>query len=223
MKRTVLIIGAGGVAQVVAHKAAQHNDVLGDLHIASRTKAKCEAIITSVREKASMKVTGRFEAHAVDAMDSAAVAALIRQTGAEIVINVGSSFVNMTVLQACIDTGAAYLDTAIHEDPAKVCETPPWYGNYEWKRRDACQKAGVTAILGVGFDPGVVNAYARLAADEYLDRIDSIDIVDINAGSHGRWFSTNFDPEINFRERRFCPIRRHWHPIMWARPVSVTS
>lgn len=213
MKRTVLIIGAGGVAQVVAHKAAQHNDVLGDLHIASRTKTKCEAIITSVREKASMKVTGRFEAHAVDAMDSAAVAALIRQTGAEIVINVGSSFVNMTVLQACIDTGAAYLDTAIHEDPAKVCETPPWYGNYEWKRRDACQKAGVTAILGVGFDPGVVNAYARLAADEYLDRIDSIDIVDINAGSHGRWFSTNFDPEINFRE--FTGTVYSWQKGLW--------
>lgn len=200
MKRNVLIIGAGGVAQVVAHKCAQHNDVLGDLHIASRTKAKCAAVIASVHEKGAMKVPGRFDAHAVDAMDTGAVAALIRQTGAQIVINVGSSFVNMTVLQACIETGAAYMDTAIHEDPAKICETPPWYGNYEWTRRAACEQAGVTAILGVGFDPGVVNAYARLAADEYLDTVDSIDIVDINAGSHGRWFSTNFDPEINFRE-----------------------
>ena len=200
MKRNVLIIGAGGVAQVVAHKCAQNNDLLGELHIASRTKAKCEAIIASVNQKRAMKVPGGFKAHAVDAMDSAAVAALIRDTGAEIVINVGSSFVNMTVLQACIDTGAAYLDTAIHEDPAKICEAPPWYGNYEWKRREAAKKAGVTAILGVGFDPGVVNAYARLAEEEYLDRIDSIDIVDINAGSHGRWFATNFDPEINFRE-----------------------
>ena len=200
MKRNVLIIGAGGVAQVVAHKAAQNNDMLGDLHIASRTIAKCDAIIKSVHAKGAMKVPGTFAAHAVDAMDSAAVATLIRQTGAQIVINVGSSFVNMTVLQACIDTGVAYLDTAIHEDPKKVCETPPWYGNHEWKRREACAKAGVTALLGVGFDPGVVNAYARLAADDHLDRIDSIDIVDINAGSHGRWFSTNFDPEINFRE-----------------------
>jgi saccharopine dehydrogenase-like NADP-dependent oxidoreductase len=200
VKRNVLIIGAGGVAQVVAHKCAQNNDELGDLHIASRTKAKCEAIIASVHAKGAMKVPGRFEAHAVDAMDSAAVAALIRSTGAGIVINVGSSFVNMTVLDACIATGAAYMDTAIHEDPAKVCEAPPWYGNYEWKRREAAEKAGVTAILGVGFDPGVVNAYARLAEEEYLDRIDSIDIVDINAGSHGRWFATNFDPEINFRE-----------------------
>ena len=200
MKRNVLIIGAGGVAQVVAHKCAQNNDLLGDLHIASRTLAKCEAVIASVHEKGAMKVAGTFEAHAVDAMDSAAVAALIRETGAQIVINVGSAFVNMTVLQACIDTGAAYLDTAIHEDPAKICEAPPWYGNYEWKRREACEAAGVTAILGIGFDPGVVNAYARLAAEDYLDAVESIDIVDINAGSHGRWFATNFDPEINFRE-----------------------
>lgn len=213
MKRNVLIIGAGGVAQVVAHKCAQHNDVLGDLHIASRTKAKCEAVIASVHDKRAMKVPGRFEAHGVDAMDTGAVAALIRQTGAEIVINVGSSFVNMTVLQACVDTGAAYMDTAIHEDPAKICETPPWYGNYEWKRRAACEQAGVTAILGVGFDPGVVNAYARLAADEYLDRVDSIDIVDINAGSHGRWFSTNFDPEINFRE--FTGTVYSWQKGAW--------
>ena len=213
MKRNVLIIGAGGVAQVVAHKAAQNNDMLGDLHIASRTIAKCDAIIKSVHAKGAMKVPGTFAAHAVDAMDSAAVATLIRQTGAQIVINVGSSFVNMTVLQACIDTGVAYLDTAIHEDPKKVCETPPWYGNHEWKRREACAKAGVTALLGVGFDPGVVNAYARLAADDHLDRIDSIDIVDINAGSHGRWFSTNFDPEINFRE--FTGTVYSWQKGSW--------
>ncbi len=200
MKRNVLIIGAGGVAQVVAHKCAQNNDRLGDLHIASRTRAKCQAIIDSVHEKGAMKAPGLFAAHRVDAMDTPAVAGLIRETGAQIVINVGSAFVNMSVLEACIETGAAYMDTAIHEDPGKICETPPWFGNYEWRRRDRCKAAGVTAILGVGFDPGVVNAYARLAEEECLDTIDSIDIVDINAGSHGRWFATNFDPEINFRE-----------------------
>lgn len=213
MKRNVLIIGAGGVAQVVAHKCAQNNDVLGDLHIASRTVAKCQAILDSVHEKAAMKQPGVFKAHALDAMDSAAVAQLIRDTGCQIVINVGSPFVNMTVLQACIDTGAAYMDTAIHEDPAKICETPPWYGNYEWKRREACAQAGVTAILGIGFDPGVVNAYARLAADDYMDTVTSIDIVDINAGSHGRWFSTNFDPEINFRE--FTGTVYSWQNGAW--------
>lgn len=213
MKKNVLIIGAGGVAQVVAHKCAQNNDILGDLHIASRTVAKCEAIIASVHDKRAMKVPGVFKAHGLDATDTGAVAALIQATGAQIVINVGSPFVNMTVLDACIATGAAYMDTAIHEDPTKICETPPWYANYEWKKREACEAAGVTAVLGVGFDPGVVNAYARLAEDRFIDKIESIDIVDINAGSHGRWFSTNFDPEINFRE--FTGTVYSWQGGAW--------
>ena len=213
MKRNVLIIGAGGVAQVVAHKCAQNNDALGDLHIASRTVSKCDAILQSVHEKAAMKQDGVFASHAVDAMDTAAVAALITKLGTQIVINVGSPFVNMSVLEACIQTGAAYIDTAIHEDPSKVCETPPWYGNYEWKRRDDCAKAGVTAILGAGFDPGMVNAFARFAIDEFMDEVTSIDIVDINAGSHGKYFSTNFDPEINFRE--FTGTVYSWQQGAW--------
>ncbi|PRD39551.1 UNVERIFIED_CONTAM: Carboxynorspermidine synthase [Trichonephila clavipes] len=214
MKRNVLIIGAGGVAHVVAHKCARHNDVLGDIHIASRTLAKCRAIVDSVQARGGLKVPGALQAHAVDAMDTPAVAALIRDTGSRIVINVGSAFVNMSVLAACIDTGAAYIDTAIHEDPAKVCEQPPWYGNHEWKRRDTCRDAGVTAILGAGFDPGIVNAYARLAADEQFDRIDSLDIIDINAGSHGRYFATNFDPEVNFRE--FTGTVWSWQGRQWT-------
>ena len=213
MKRNVLIIGAGGVAQVTAHKCAQNNDVLGDIHIASRTASKCEAIIQSIHEKKSLKTEGLLKAHAVDGMDTAAVAALIRETGVQIVINVGAAFLNMSVLEACIETGVAYMDTAIHEDPTKICETPPWYGNYEWKRRDRCAAAGVTAILGIGFDPGVVNAYARLAIDEYMDQVTSIDIVDINAGSHGKWFATNFDPEINFRE--FTGTVYSWQNGAW--------
>ncbi|WP_022702293.1 saccharopine dehydrogenase family protein [Pseudorhodobacter ferrugineus] len=214
MKRNVLIIGAGGVAQVVAHKCAQNNDVLGDLHIASRTVAKCEAIIEGVRAKASMQVPGAFHAYTVDAMDVDALTVLIRQTGAQIVINVGAPFVNMTVMDACIATGAAYIDTAIHEDPAKICETPPWYGNYEWKKREACRAAGVTAILGAGFDPGVVNAFARYAVDACMDEVQSIDIVDINAGGHGKYFSTNFDPEINFRE--FTGTVYAWQNGAWT-------
>ena len=199
MKKNVLIIGAGGVAQVVAHKCAQNNDVLGDIHIASRTLSKCEAVIDSVREKGAMKVDGVLKAHQVDALDSEAVAKVITDTGAQIVINVGSAFVNMSVMDACIETGAAYIDTAIHEEPDKICETPPWYANYEWKKRDLCAEKGVTAILGAGFDPGVVNAFARFAIDT-MDEVKSVDIVDINAGSHGKYFATNFDPEINFRE-----------------------
>ena len=202
MKKNVLIIGAGGVARVVAHKCAQNNAVLGDIHIASRTLSKCQAIIESVHRLGNLQQPGVLEAHALNALDVNATAELIRRTGSRIVINVGSAFLNMSVLSACLATGAAYIDTAIHEDPDKACETPPWYANHEWKRRDECRAAGVTAVLGIGFDPGVVNAYARFARDECFDRMDAIDIIDINAGSHGRYFATNFDPEINFRECR---------------------
>ncbi|MDO5528010.1 MAG: saccharopine dehydrogenase family protein [Paracoccus sp. (in: a-proteobacteria)] len=196
-QKNLLIIGAGGVAQVTAHKAAQWAAEFGEIHIASRTRSKADAIVQTIGEKGH---DVQVKTHALDAMDSAAVADLIRETGAEICINVGSAFINMTVLEGCIEAGCAYIDTAIHEEPDKICETPPWYANYEWKKRDAVEQAGITAILGAGFDPGVVNAYARFAEDEYFDKIDSIDIVDVNAGNHGRYFATNFDPEINFRE-----------------------
>ncbi|PAU85035.1 saccharopine dehydrogenase [Pseudomonas sp. WN033] len=214
MKKNVLIIGAGGVAQVVAHKCAQHNDVLGNIHIASRTLDKCQQIVDSVREKGSLKVAGELQAHALDALDVEATKALIDKTQSQLVINVGSAFINMSVLQACIETGAAYLDTAIHEEPDKICENPPWYANYEWKRKAICEEKGITAILGVGFDPGVVNAYAALAVNEYFDTVDEIDIIDINAGSHGKYFATNFDPEINFRE--FTGRVWSWQNSQWT-------
>jgi len=213
LKKNLLIIGAGGVAQVAAFKAAMHNDVLGDIHIASRTLSKCEAIIGGILDKKALKRPGILAAHQLDAMDIEATKALIRQTKSQIVLNAGSAFLNMSVLRTCIDMGVAYIDTAIHEDPSKVCETPPWYGNYEWKHREECERKGVTAVLGAGFDPGVVNAYAALAANAYFDRIDSIDIIDVNAGSHGRYFATNFDPEINFRE--FTGTVWSWQESQW--------
>ncbi|MBB3809032.1 saccharopine dehydrogenase family protein [Pseudochelatococcus contaminans] len=214
MKKNVLIIGAGGVAQVVAHKAAQNNDILGDIHIASRNIAKAEDIIAGVLEKRALKQPGGvLRAHTLDALDVEATKALIRETGVQIIINVGSAFINMSVLRAAIDTGVAYIDTAIHEDPAKICETPPWYGNYEWKHAEECAQKGITAIHGAGFDPGVVNSYAALAVQDYFDDVDSIDIIDVNAGSHGRYFATNFDPEINFRE--FTGTVYSWQQGAW--------
>ena len=201
MKKNILIIGAGGVAHVTAHKAAMNNDVLGDICIASRTRSKCDEIIESVRRMKHLKdPSKKLYSRQIDALDIPATVKLIRSTKSEIVINLGNAFINMSVLEACLETGAVYLDTAIHEDPDKVCETPPWYANYEWKRKDRCAKKGLTAILGVGFDPGVVNAYCALAQKRYFDKIDTIDIMDVNAGSHGKYFATNFDPEINFRE-----------------------
>jgi len=213
-KKDVLIIGAGGVAQVVAHKCAMHNDVLGEIHIASRTQDKCDAIAQSVKEKNSFKLPAVLHTHQVDAMDTQALIQLIEETGIQIVINVGSAFVNMTVLEACIETGSAYIDTAIHEDPRKICETPPWYDNYEWQRKQRCADKNITAILGAGFDPGVVNAYARLGYDMMdAGSVTDIDIIDINAGSHGKYFATNFDPEINFRE--FTGTVYSWQDSKW--------
>lgn len=214
MKQTVLIIGAGGVAQVVAHKCVMANDILGEIHIASRTLAKCQAIAKSVADKGSFKVPAVLHAHSVNALDTQEVIDLINKINATIVINVGSPFVNMSVMDACIATKTHYLDTAIYEDPAKICETPPWYANYEWKKKDAFAKAGATAILGIGFDPGVVNAYARIGVDYFdKDSVTDIDIIDINAGSHGKYFATNFDPEINFRE--FTGVVYSWQNSAW--------
>ena len=214
MNQNVLIIGAGGVANVVTHKCAQFNDQLGDICLASRTLSKCDAIIDSVKRKNNQKdQTKKLYSKQIDAMDIDATVALIEDTQSNIVINVGSPFINMSVLQACLQTGAAYIDTAIHEDPDKICEAPPWYANYEWQHLDECKEKGVTAILGAGFDPGVVNAYCAYALKHYFDEIDSIDIMDVNAGDHGKYFATNFDPEINFREftgRVWTWIDRQW-------------
>ena len=201
MSKNLLIVGAGGVANVVAHKCAQHNDVFGDICLASRTLQKCDAIIDSVKRKHNIKDKNKkLYSRQIDAMDVEATSKLINETQSDIVINVGSPFINMSVLQACLETGAAYIDTAIHEDPDKICENPPWYANYEWRYLENCEEKGLTAILGAGFDPGVVNAYCAYAAKHYFDEIDSIDIMDVNAGDHGKYFATNFDPEINFRE-----------------------
>ena len=212
-KKDILIIGAGGVAHVAAHKVAQNNDILGDLCIASRTQSKCDAIIESIKRKKSAKNPRRkLYSRQVNALEVPALVQLIEDTKSDIVINLGQSFINMSVLEACIQTGTAYMDTAIHEEPDKVCEDPPWYGNYEWKRKDRCRDKGITAILGCGFDPGVVNAWCAYAVKHQFDQIDTIDIMDVNAGSHGKYFATNFDPEINFREFKkvWTWIDRKW-------------
>jgi saccharopine dehydrogenase-like NADP-dependent oxidoreductase len=213
MKTNVLIVGAGAVAHVVAHKCAQNNDLLGNICLASRRVEKCDKIIASIQRKHNLKdKSKKLYSRKVDAMNVPELSRLIKSTHATIVINLGTAYINMSVLEACIRTGTTYIDTAIHEDPTKVCEDPPWYGNYEWKRKNRCAKKGVTAILGAGFDPGVVNAYAAWAVKHQFDTIDTIDIMDVNAGRHGRYFATNFDPEINFREFKkvWTYIDRKW-------------
>jgi saccharopine dehydrogenase-like NADP-dependent oxidoreductase len=245
MKPNVLIVGAGAVAHVSAHKCAQNNDLLGNVCIASRTQSKAEQIIESIKRKNNIKdKNARLYAREVDALDIPAMVKLIHETESAIVINLGTSYINMSVLEACIQAKSVngqpvtYMDTAIHEDPAKVAEDPPWYANYEWKKEAAVAKAGINAILGVGFDPGVVNAWAALAVKHHFDKIDSIDIMDVNAGSHGRYFATNFDPEINFREFKkvWTWINKKWverpvhserwdydFPVVGKRPVYLNG
>ena len=201
MRKHVMIIGAGAVGSVAAYKCAQNSDVFAQVCLASRTVEKCQQIINGVNNK-RYQHTEEFSifARAVDAYDSNALAALIKETQTDIVINVCTAFVNMSILDACLETGAAYIDTAVHEDYDVMNAPYPWYANFEWKKRDICKEKGVTAILGCGFDPGVVNAYAGYAQQYEFDSIDSIDIMDVNDGHHGHFFSTNFDPEINLRE-----------------------
>lgn len=213
MRKNVLILGAGGVANVVAHKCAMNNDILGDICIASRTQSKCDQIIDSVKRKNHLKdPSKKLYSRQIDCLDIPATVQLIRETGSEIVLNLGQSYINMAVMEACLQANAVYLDTAIHEEPDKVCEDPPWYANYEWTRLEDFAAKKLTAILGIGFDPGVVNAWCALAQKDYFDTIDTIDILDVNAGNHGKYFATNFDPEINFREFKkvWTWIDRRW-------------
>ena len=244
-KPNVLIVGAGAVAHVAAHKAAQNNDILGDICIATRKRAKADKIIESVKRKHNIKdKKGKLYSREVDAMNIPAMVKLIKETNSAIVINLGTAYINMSVLEACIRAKSVngrpvtYMDTAIHEDPKKVAEDPPWYANYEWKKKAAAKKAGINAILGIGFDPGVVNVWAALAKKNYFDKIDTIDILDVNAGSHGKYFATNFDPEINFREFKkvWTWINRKWvlrpvhaerwdytFPVVGSRPVYLNG
>jgi len=199
--KNVLIIGAGGVGSAVTHKCAQHNGELGDICLASRTISKCEHIVDAVGEKSNLEISdGKLTVARLDAKDADAVANLITHTSSSIVFNVGSPHCNLAVIEACLRTGAHYLDTAVYEKEGDINVAPPWYANYEWKYRDRFSAAGVTGILGMGFDPGAVNAFCAYALKHLIDDIDSIDIMDVNAGDHGRYFATNFDPEVNLRE-----------------------
>ncbi len=199
--RNVLIIGAGGVGSAVTHKCAQHNEELGDICLASRTLSKCEHIVETVNERNSLENSdGKLTVAKLDAKDADAVAGLITRNESSIVLNAGSPHCNIAIIEACLRTGAHYLDTALYEKEGDLNVPPPWYANNEWKYRDRFSAAGVTGVLGIGFDPGAVNAFCAYVHKHLIDDIDSIDIMDVNAGDHGHYFATNFDPEVNLRE-----------------------
>ena len=185
----VLIIGAGGVATVAAHKVAQNADVFTEIMIASRTKSKCDAIVEAIGNKA-------IKTAPVDADDVEQLVALFESFRPDIVMNLALPYQDLTIMEACLRTGVNYLDTANYEPKDEAHFEYSW----QWAYKDRFEKAGLTAILGCGFDPGVTSVYTAYAAKHYFDEIHYLDIVDCNAGDHHKAFATNFNPEINIRE-----------------------
>ncbi len=186
-----LIIGAGGVSNVVVHKCCQNPDVFSEICLASRTLEKCEAIRARLPETKTVVKTAQ-----VDADQTEQVIALIRDFKPDMVINVALPYQDLTIMDACLATGVHYLDTANYEPP----EIPKFEYKWQWAYDDKFKSAGIMALLGSGFDPGVTSIFTAYALKHQFDQIDTIDILDANAGDHGYPFATNFNPEINIRE-----------------------
>lgn len=185
----VIIIGAGGVGTVVAHKCAQNHEVFSEIVLASRTKSKCDAIAAQINKP--WVTTDRVDADSVDELVE-----LFNRHQPQLVINVALPYQDLTIMEACLKTGVNYLDTANYE-PKDVAH---FEYSWQWAYRERFEKAGLTAILGCGFDPGVSGVFTAYAAKHHFSAMEHLDIVDCNAGDHGKAFATNFNPEINIRE-----------------------
>jgi saccharopine dehydrogenase (NAD+, L-lysine forming) len=205
----VLIIGAGGVGGVVTHKCAQVPGVFSEITLASRTVAKCERI----RDRIARPI--RVER--VDADNVPELVALIRDVKPDLIVNVALPYQDLSIMDACLETGVYYLDTANYEPPdeAKFCY------KWQWDYHDRFREKGLMALLGCGFDPGVTNIYCAHALQKHFDAIHSIDIMDCNAGEHGHPFATNFNPEINIRE--VTARGKYWEDGQWLEtdPLSI--
>lgn len=189
----LLIIGAGGVATVAAFKVAKNADVFTEIMIASRTKSKCDKIAADIA-----RVVGRTDIRTaqVDADDVAQLVALMRDFRPDLVMNLALPYQDLTIMDACLQAGCSYMDTANYEPKDEAHFEYSW----QWAYRERFEKAGLTAILGCGFDPGVTSIFTAYAAKHHFDEIHYLDIVDCNAGDHHHPFATNFNPEINIRE-----------------------
>ena len=188
----VLIIGAGGVGTVVVHKVAQNTEVFTDIVLASRTKSKCDVIAADVKKRYKVDIkTAQVNADSV-----ADLVTLFNEHKPKLVINVALPYQDLTIMDACLLCGVNYLDTANYEPKDEAKFEYSW----QWAYQDKFKKAGLTAILGCGFDPGVTSIFTAYAAKHHFDEIHFLDIVDCNAGDHGKAFATNFNPEINIRE-----------------------
>ena len=198
----ILMIGAGGVATVAAFKIAQNSDVFTEFMIASRRKEKCDAIVEAIREKGLLTPTPQhpspihIQTAQVDADDVEQLKALFNDFKPELVVNLALPYQDLTIMDACLACGCNYLDTANYEPKDEAHFEYSW----QWAYRDRFREAGLTAILGCGFDPGVTSIFTAYAAKHHFDEIQYLDIVDCNAGDHHKAFATNFNPEINIRE-----------------------
>ena len=206
----VLIIGAGGVSRVVVHKCAQRRDIFSSITLASRTQSKCDAIAAEI--EGVEVVTAQVDADNVPELVS-----LIKKEQPKLVINVALPYQDLTIMDACLETGVDYLDTANYEP----LDTAHFEYSWQWAYQDRFKEKGVMALLGSGFDPGVTNVYTALAAKDYLDEIHELDIIDANAGSHGQPFATNFNPEINIRE--VTAACRHWENDRFVETPALTT
>ncbi|MDO5581900.1 MAG: saccharopine dehydrogenase family protein [Planctomycetia bacterium] len=187
----VLIVGAGGVSRVVVHKCAQHPEIFEEITLASRTLSKCDAIVADIKNYPRPIKTEQVDADRVDQL-----VALIEKVRPDLLINVALPYQDLTIMEACLQTGVHYMDTANYEHPdeAKFCYAP------QWALQKRFEEAGLLALLGCGFDPGVTNVYTAYAKKHHFDKMNRVDIIDCNAGDHGYPFATNFNPEINIRE-----------------------
>ena len=188
----VLIIGAGGVGTVVVHKVAQNADVFTEIVLASRTKSKCDAVAADIKKRYNVDI----KTAQVDADNVPELVALFKKYQPKLVINVALPYQDLTIMDACLEAGCNYLDTANYEPKDEAHFEYSW----QWAYHDRFKKAGLTAILGCGFDPGQTGVYTAYAAKHHFDEIEYLDIVDCNAGDHHHAFATNFNPEINIRE-----------------------
>jgi len=209
----VIIIGAGGVGSVVAHKCAMNSQVFTEILLASRTKSKCDKIAEDIDEMHGVKI----QTAKVDADNVPELVELIKSFQPKMVINVALPYQDLTIMDACLETGVNYLDTANYE-PKDVAK---FEYSWQWAYQDRFKEAGLMALLGCGFDPGVTQVYCSYANKHQFDEMHYLDIIDCNAGDHGKAFATNFNPEINIRE--ITQNGRFWENGEWVEiaPMSI--
>ncbi len=213
MSKNTLIIGAGGVGNVVAFKCAMNIKTFGNITLASRTKSKCDAIAKNIKNRVGVDI----KTAKVDADNTLELVELIKKTNANIVINVALPYQDLTIMDACIECGVDYLDTANYEHP----DIAKFEYKEQWARDEKFKEKGIMGLLGSGFDPGVTNLFCAYAQKHYFDEIETIDILDCNAGDHGYPFATNFNPEINLRE--VSANGRYWENGEWieTKPMEI--